>query len=103
MTTREQCTTVDKVILLPQPFAGSQISSLSLFQDELYAGLTWPSNECPTDKASILKYDMSEATFEEVTGSETVEQAAVNENLFWQTGCHAMAVFRRKDDYEALV
>jgi len=101
MTTYEQNFATANIKFLPQAASGIQISSLSLFQDTLFAGVTWPANQRPTNAAGILKYEMGADTYHKVTGSEPGERAAANENMFWQMGCPAMAVFKRKADAAA--
>lgn len=83
---------------LPQVDSARQISSVSLFQGKLFAGLTWPAGQQPVSTASMLRLEMNADGYNDVAGSELTEQGAADNNIFWQTGCHAMTVFSRKTD-----
>lgn len=83
---------------LPQVDSARQISSVSLFLDKLFVGLTWRADQQPVSTASMLGLEMDADGYNDVTGSELSEQGAVDNNIFWQTGCHAMTVFSRKAD-----
>ena len=83
---------------LPQVDSARQISSVSLFLDKLFVGLTWRADQQPVSTASMLGLEMDADGYKDVTGSELAEQGAVDNNIFWQTGCHAMTVFSRKAD-----
>lgn len=98
MTTDEKQATADNIIFLPQPSAGRQICSLSLFQDKLYAGLTWPASDSAPNKASILKCALDTTGCDEIIDSEPADQSATSNDSLWQTGCHAMAVFKAGSD-----
>lgn len=98
MTTDEQQATAENIIFLPQPSAGRQISSLSLFQDKLYAGLTWPASDSSPNKASMLKCELDTSGCDEIIGSEPADQSATSDDSLWQTGCHTMAVFKARSD-----
>jgi len=98
MSTHEQNITSMNIKVLPQADSGRQISSVSLFQDKLFVGLTWPADQQPVSTATMLRLEMDAGAYNDVAGSELSEQGAADSNIFWQMGCHAMTVFSRKTD-----
>ena len=97
-STHEQNIASMNIKFLPQVDSGRQISSVSLFLDKLFIGLTWPADQQPVNAVSMLKLEKDADDYRDVTGSELFEQGVTANNIFWQAGCHSMAVFSRNAD-----